>query len=135
MPCLIIDEEYGYRFWIAQLTHAELEEIVRVWKTVRGWNYLVPVQMIVPQAREIRETGFLPDFYKQADVTAHLHDWDDSYLVGVRSEEPSPELRESGDVWIDGVLYTRADVMCLRDQMSQQETAAEELRNECDPSA
>ena len=75
---LVIEEEYGYRYWVADLTPDELEEIRARWKTMRGLNCLVPVRVIIPQAREVSWSKNL------GEPNCHIHEEDDSFLEGVK---------------------------------------------------
>jgi len=79
---LVIEEEYGYRHWIADLTPEELEEIRARWKTMRGLISLVPVRAIIPQAREVSWSRNL------GEPNCHIHEEDDSFLEGVEYKIP-----------------------------------------------
>jgi hypothetical protein len=106
MRKLIISEDYGYRLWEADLTDEEFEELKRRWCTIRGLSCLVPVTVIIPQAKEIMDEEKRPGLgYK---INCLLHDWDDSILCDVIYDIPKDE-----DFWMDGRKYTREEVYAL----------------------
>jgi hypothetical protein len=134
MPVLFIDEEYGYKHWIADLTDAEWEALQKRWRTIKGMNCLVPVRFLVPQAKLIEwEDADSPDFGKKfhecrnrATVFAHFHEEDDSRLSGCDDYE-IPEI--PGDYRkgfeIDGRYYTDLELldMLRSDQANPPELA------------
>ena len=100
---LYISEEYGYRHWLAELTDGEYEDLLRRWNTMRGLNCLVPVTLIVPQAREIDPKSgicFDRDRIPEDAKHCHIHECDDSRIEGSDYRIPDDEF-----FWIDGVKY------------------------------
>ncbi len=98
---LLISEEYGYRHWLAELTDAEYQELIRRWETMRGLNCLVPVKLIVPQAREMSDE----EDYPQEAKRCHIHECDDSHLEGSSYKIPDDEF-----FWLDGQKYDKMDL-------------------------
>jgi hypothetical protein len=37
---LVIEEEYGYKWWVAKLTEQEWQDLRERWQTIRGLNCL-----------------------------------------------------------------------------------------------
>jgi hypothetical protein len=128
MPVLFIEEEYGYREWVADLTAKEWDELVARWQTIRGLNCLVPVRLIVPQARQIVWGKFdSPDFGKdfheshnRATHFAHIHEHDDSFLSGIDYEIPKTD---DESFHMDGKSWTRDDILAMMRQEQQQENS------------
>jgi hypothetical protein len=94
---LYISEEYGYRHWLAELTAEEYEELLARWSTMRGLNCLVPVFLIVPQAKEFDGT-----FVPCGALKCHLHECDDSYLEGSDYKIPN----DLDGFWMSGIHYS-----------------------------
>lgn len=134
MPVLFIDEEYGYRHWIADLTEEEWQALQQRWRTIRGLNCLVPVRFLVPKAKLIEwEDVDSPDFGKKfhaerarATVFAHVHECDDSRLTGCDDYE-IPEIPGDGRMGfeIDGRYYTHQELLDMHraDRDAPPETA------------
>ncbi len=97
---LMIEEEYGYREWVAFLTPVEWEELVQRWKTMRGLYCSVPVNLIIPQAVNISDEICL-QLCNDITRRCHIHQWDDSFLDGVEYDMVDDEF-----FWMDGVVYT-----------------------------
>jgi hypothetical protein len=98
---LVIDEEYGYRTWLAELTLEEYAQLLARWETMRGLSCLVPIKLVIPQAVEISDE----DVIKMHDngetyYRCHMHDYDDSYLEGSRYDIP-----EDTHFWMNGRKY------------------------------
>jgi hypothetical protein len=119
MPVLFIEEEYGYRHWIADLTDNEWEALQQRWRTIKGMNCLVPVRFLVPKAKLI-EWGDVDgqDFGKKfhechdrATVFAHFHESDDSCLSGCEDYE-IPEIPGDNRMGfeIDGRYYSHQEL-------------------------
>jgi hypothetical protein len=53
MITICIEEEYGYRYWLARLTDKEYAKLIGRWENITGLNCLVPVDFIIPQATEV----------------------------------------------------------------------------------
>jgi hypothetical protein len=94
----LIVEEYGYRDWLAKLDPWEYQDLIRRWKTIRGLTCLVPVKLIVPQAKELDDLRPVEVKY---DKRCHIHEHDDSYLQDVDYKIP-----EDTHFWMDGRMYT-----------------------------
>ena len=93
-----IEEEYGYRSWIAHVTPEEFEIIKKRWKTIRGLHCCVPVNLIIPQAIE----SFPKKEYMRGKVLhCHIHQSDDSFLDEVEYKIPEAEEFE-----IDGRVFS-----------------------------
>lgn len=105
MPTLWIEEEYGYRDWVAELSEEELAELRRRWCTMRGLFCSVPVPLIVPQAREASEEDSM-NYSREGWLSAHIHECNDSWLEGVDYEIPEAE---PGVFHMDGRQYTLVD--------------------------
>jgi hypothetical protein len=98
---LLIDEEYGYATWLAELTQEEYMQLLARWETMRGLNCLVPVRMVIPQAKEIE----LEQVIKMLDrgetfYRCHMHEDDDSHLEGSNYTIP-----KDTHFWIEGRKY------------------------------
>lgn len=105
MPRLLITEEYGYRYWAADLTEGEYQQLVARWKTMVGLHGCVPVRLIIPQAtilssEQLRE--------RQWDVHCHVHEADDSVLGNVDYE--IPPLGDDDVFWMEGVPYSFGEI-------------------------
>lgn len=96
---LLIEEEYGYRDWYAELTEQEFEELCARWKTLRGLNCLVPVTLIIPQAVELDDGRRVNPEHTHR---CHIHEEDDSYLEGCGYEIPPDDY-----FWMNGRKYDR----------------------------
>ena len=100
MITIFIQEEYGYRDWVAEMTEDEYELLLDSWNSMRGLNCLVPVTLIIPQAKPfIIEEGWrdkLPEKFKRC----HIHECDDSYLEGTEYRPPEDEC-----FIMDGIRY------------------------------
>lgn len=98
---LLIDEEYGYRTWLARLSMEEYVALLNRWETIRGMSCLVPIRLVVPQAVEITDEEVIEmlddgiTFYR-----CHMHEDDDSYLEGSRYEIP-----KDTHFWMEGHRY------------------------------
>ncbi len=127
MPKLFINEEYGYREYTADLTDAEWEDLKRRWATIKGLNPLVPVKLIVPQAKDIVWEEFnSPTFGRAyceavdgADFHMHVDDWDDSWLDSVPYAIPKTE---DESFHIDGRIYTYDQIKAM--MFEERETGA-----------
>lgn len=94
---LFIREEYGYQDWYAELTHEEYQDLLKRWRTLRGVTCLVPVTLIIPQAKELDDERRVdPDFTHRC----HIHESDDSYLEGCDYKIPEDE-----NFWMDGRMW------------------------------
>lgn len=100
---IFIREEYGYREWVAELTEDEYADLVRRWETMRGLSCLVPVTLIIPQAREALEEEYNYDFVNGCKA-CHIHECDDSHLEGSEYNIPEDE-----NFWMDGKKYEVSD--------------------------
>lgn len=111
---ILIDEEYGYRSWIAIVGDAELEEIKRRWMTMKGLSCLVPVPMIFPTASvctvedwlEWSDTEMSQDRREEVErearvFHAHVHESDDSSFDAL----PGFKIPEARVFEIDGETY------------------------------
>jgi hypothetical protein len=106
MPTLLISEEYGHRRWLAELTDEEYQTACNRWRTMRGLNCLVPVQLLFPNA-----TPYWPkpgDPVLEYALHCHMHMHDDSGLDGVDYQIP-----DAPTFWIDGREYTDEDLLSL----------------------
>lgn len=100
---LFISEEYGYRYWSAELTAEEWERLVARWKTMRGLCCLVPVPVIMPRARELSDEELESYDFSRPHVRCHVHEADDSYLQGVDYAIPAVDYAGgTRRFWIDG---------------------------------
>ncbi|RJQ25034.1 hypothetical protein C4577_06525 [Candidatus Parcubacteria bacterium] len=80
---LVIDEEYGYRTWLAKLTEEEYAQLIKRWETMKGLSCLVPVKMIIPQAVEIDDEYVIRMLDDNIPYRrCHIHECDDSHLQG-----------------------------------------------------
>jgi len=122
MPVLFIDEEYGYRYWIADLTDAEWQALQQRWRTIKGMNCLVPTRFLVPQAKLIEwaESDSPEDYSKKfhghhdrATVFAHFHEHDDSHLTGCEDYEIPLADPDRMRFEIDGVAYSHEQLLAL----------------------
>jgi hypothetical protein len=109
MPMLAIEEEYGYRYWVAELTDDEYSQLLQRWRTLRNLSCCVPVKFIIPQARAV-EIEDCP--YGEGVLRCHIHESDDSYLEG--SDYKIPDDPDHL-FWMDGLPYTREEVHALMD--------------------
>ena len=106
---IFIEEEYGYREWLAIVSPDELVEIKRRWETIRGLNCMVPVPYIFPTATQVnldeieRVTSEYP---LERRVKAHVHESDDSSLS--ISDYIIPE---SDEFEIDGEVTTHRELL------------------------
>lgn len=114
MKKLYIREEYGYREWVAELTDEEWEALQTRWRTLRGLFCSVPVRLIVPQARELRDDADLPNLNDPSWLHCHLHECDDSYLDGVDYTIPA----DHEAFWMDGRRYTHQEVFTIADYLN-----------------
>lgn len=104
---ILIDEEYGYRTWLAKLTQEEYAQLLQRWETMRGLNPLVPVKLIIPQAVKVEDSDVLAMFDDgETFYNCHIHDYDDSYLEGSCYSIPDDE-----GFWIGGQKYERPEWM------------------------
>jgi hypothetical protein len=116
-----ISEEYGYQHWWALYTIEAFNEIRQRWKTMRGLNCLVPVDLIFPGARgcfgDWPPAAICENVVKDCViVSAHVHECDDSYLQGVTYNIP-PNADENDDSFeIDGRVYSRKEIDALFDE-------------------
>jgi len=115
---LLIDEEYGYQRWINFLTDKEFEEAKRRWKSMKGLNCLVGIQMIFPKARK----STLAEWEDWADadtrsasapeghriIQVHVHECDDSRIEGFDWTIPEADVFE-----IEGVKYDNEDLYAM----------------------
>lgn len=112
---LVIDEEYGYRTWVCEMTPAEYAEALRRWGTIRGLNCLISVRTIFPTATRIvgvlEEDNFqyvnIHEVARRGYKRCHVHEHDDSWLEG-SGHRIEPTADES--FWMDGVCRTREEV-------------------------
>lgn len=100
---LVIDEEYGFRIWYAELTQEEYQNLLARWETMRGLNCLVPVKLIIPQAIEI-EIDDVIALEEKTHYCCHIHECDDSRLEG-----SSYKIPEDENFWMDGRKYEREE--------------------------
>lgn len=114
MPTLYIVEEYGYRYWTAELTEPEYEQLVARWKTMKGLHCCVPVRFIIPQAvvsswLTIPEPGW---------IHCHIHEHDDSFLGDLDYVIPP----SSDDTFtIDGTSYSYEEIVAIMRQTTERE--------------
>jgi hypothetical protein len=101
---LYISEEYGYRDWLVELTQEEYCRLIQRWETMRGLNSLVPVQLIIPQAKEVEDYRLIP----HGSINCHIHEHDDSHLYGSDYQIPPDE-----DFWIEGRRYTDEEIRAI----------------------
>ena len=98
---LLIDEEYGFRTWLAELTQENYAQLLQRWETMRGLNCLVPVPLIVPQAVRISDEELIAMLDRQESFfKCHIHEHDDSYLEGSSYEIPPEEC-----FWMEDKRY------------------------------
>ena len=101
MITLIIDEEYGYATWKAELTQDEYARLLARWETIRGMSCLVPIRLVIPQAVEITDEDVIAmidagkTYYR-----CHMHEDDDSYLEGSYYTIP-----KDTHFWMEGRKY------------------------------
>lgn len=98
---ILIEEECGYRFWLAEITQDEYAKLLARWETMRGLNCLVPVELIVPQAVRISDEEMIEMFDKgESFYRCHIHEHDDSYIEGSYYKIPPDEC-----FWMEGQKY------------------------------
>ena len=106
---IFIEEEYGYRAWLAIVSPDELAEIKRRWETIRGLNCMVPVPYIFPTAIQVDMDELervISEYPLERRVKAHVHESDDSSLS--ISDYVIPE---SNDFEIDGEVVTHQELI------------------------
>jgi len=122
MPVLFIDEEYGYKHWIADLTDEEWQALQQRWRTIKGMSCLVPVRFLVPKAKLIEWGADVdgPEFAKKfhecrdrATVFAHFHEYDDSSLTGCHDYKIPRGDSDGYDFEVDGRKYTHQELVAL----------------------
>lgn len=100
---LLIEEEYGYRHWKADMDKARADELITRWKSMRNLSCLVPIIWICPWAVEID----CEEYYRIWDAgrieIAHVHEHDDSHLM--KDHTPIPEGDPYGPFEIMGKSY------------------------------
>jgi hypothetical protein len=99
---LVISEEYGYRYWLAELTQDEYDLLIDRWESMRGLNCLVPVTLIIPQAKPLDSLSF--DWEQPGARSCHIHQWDDSHLEGTDYRIPNDK-----HFWMDGMCFEDGD--------------------------
>jgi hypothetical protein len=102
---LLIEEEYGYRWWLAELTQDEYAQLLRRWETMRGLCCKVPVPLIVPQAVRISDDEMITMWNRESVESfyrCHVDDYDSSYIEGSCYEIPLDEY-----FWMDGQKYSQ----------------------------
>lgn len=105
MITLIIDEEYGYRTWIAELTQDEYAQLLARWETIRGMNCLVPIRLVIPQAIEITDEDVISLIDEgRTYYRCHMHEEDDSHLEGSHYDIP-----QDTHFWMDGRRYEESE--------------------------
>jgi hypothetical protein len=111
---LAIEEEYGYREWVAYLDKCEYDELIERWKTMKGLHCMVPVTLIIPQAvpaLDIEDVNIWL-LHQQGAKRCHIHEYDDSYLEGADYAIPPNDVE--GSFWpafeMDGESFTREDL-------------------------
>lgn len=119
---LAIEEEYGYRLWVAYLTKEQYDDLITRWNTMRGLHSLVPVTLIIPQALPAHalEDINIHALREQGARRCHIHEHDDSYLEGSIYNIPAPEYHNYSpslhstsyfDVfWMCGHRYTQEEL-------------------------
>lgn len=108
MPTLIIQEEYGYRYWVAVLTPEEYEALKARWCTMRGLNCLVPVPLIITQAVET-SLEHLATLTDEETLHCHIHESGDSGLEGVTYTIPGDtDFSMEGKSYDDNTLLAMA---------------------------
>ncbi len=113
---LYIEEEYGYRDWLAKLTEEEYQQLIIRWNTMKNLNCLVPVPFIIPQATELK---YEDRWNMKYDKKCHIHECHDSYLEGSNYEIPYDESTHN-IFTIDGKEYNTYDLVdkCRKDNPS-----------------
>lgn len=101
---LLISEEYGYRHWLATLTNDEYDTLIARWNTMSGLNCLVPITLIIPQAKELTDEEYF-DNKLTYDNYCHIHECDDSSLDGTDYKIPYTK-----EFCIDGRTYTETEI-------------------------
>lgn len=102
---LLIDEEYGYQTWLAELTQEEYAILLTRWETIRGMNCLVPVRLVIPQAKEISVEEIVVMIDKgETFYRCHMHEEDDSHLEG-----SSYNIPKDTHFWMEGRKYEESE--------------------------
>jgi len=102
---LVIDEEYGYRTWLAELTQEEYAQLLARWETLRGLSCLVPVRMVISQAVEIDDETVIKMIDNgETYYRCHMHDYDDSHLEGSCYQIP-----DDAHFWMEGRKYEEVE--------------------------
>jgi hypothetical protein len=118
---LNISEEYGYQHWWVLYTKNEFAEACRRWKTMKGLNCLVPVDLIFLGARgqfgEWPPKAVCKSLAAKCKVyCAHVHEADDSHLATVSYTIPETVDGNEDLFELDGVVYTDNQIMQLLDE-------------------
>lgn len=102
---LLIDEEYGYRTWLAKLSQEEYAQLLARWETIRGMSCLVPVLLVIPQAKEITDEEVIVMLDNgETYYRCHIHEEDDSHLEGSRYRIP-----DDTNFWMEGHKYEESE--------------------------
>lgn len=108
---LAIEEEYGYRHWVAYLDKLEYDDLLQRWASMRGLDYMVPVRLIIPQA--VPAFGLtdinIHELRRQRVKYCAINLSDDSYLSGAVAGIPEADAFQ-----MDGKTYTEAELIELR---------------------
>jgi hypothetical protein len=102
---LLINVEHGNAYWEAALSLEEFIELQNRWKTIRGLHCLVPVNLIIPQAKPIAEEPNL-SWNTKYNRRCHIHMHSDSWLEGINYRIPEAEyFHMEGQTYLDEVFY------------------------------
>jgi len=120
MIIIDIDEEYGFRNWVAELTEEEYQQLLARWATIKGLNCLVPIPFIIPQAKRVEDGAPLPE----GALSCHIHECDDSWLEGAGRGVP---VTKDHSFWMDGICYSYETVKKMYDKWNTDQTVLNPL--------
>jgi len=106
---ILVEEEYGYGYWLAIVCDQDLEEIKRRWLTMRGLNCLVPITMIFPTAKRCSIEDWEEWINPPSGTNvfhSHVHQADDSHFDAL----PKYKIPEADKFEIDGKSYSDDDL-------------------------
>ena len=101
---LLIEEEYGYRYWQVLVDDEGLERLKKRWCSMRNLSCAVPVQLVFPGAIQVPWN----DLPEDPDIRVHLHESDDSAFGTADMGDafiPDAGGDDYADFVIDGVTY------------------------------